>query len=55
MKMCTCIQKVARDVLGVIKGKNLEAKGTWWWNEHVQRAIKKEGYTSWHHDIRTIN
>jgi hypothetical protein len=50
VKMTTCIQKVAREVLGVTKGKKHEAKDTWWWKEDVQRAIEdnKECYKSWH-------
>jgi hypothetical protein len=56
MKMVTCIQKVAREVLGVTKGKKHEAMDTWWWNEDVQKAIKeKECYKSWQHDTSTIN
>jgi hypothetical protein len=48
--MGTCIRKVAREVLGVRKGKKIEDKNTWWWNEDVQRAIreKNECYKSWH-------
>ena len=45
VKMGTCIRKVAREVLGVTKGKKPEAKGTWWWNEDVQRAIKRRSAT----------
>ena len=55
MKMRTCIRKVAKEVFGVTKGKNPEAKYTWWWNEDVQRAIKEECYKSWHHDRSSSN
>ena len=57
VKMGTCIRKVAKEVLGVTKGKKPEAKDTWWWNEDVQRAIKakKECYKSWHHDRSSSN
>jgi hypothetical protein len=40
--MATCIQKVAREVFGVTKGKKHE-------------AIKEEYYKSWHHDRSTRN
>lgn len=50
VKMAFCIRKVAREVLGVTKGKKQEPKDTWWWNEDVQKAIKEECYKCWHHD-----
>jgi hypothetical protein len=54
--MATCIQKVAKEGLGVKRGKKHEAKDTWWWNKDVQKAIKeKECYKSWHHDRSTNN
>lgn len=51
-KMATHIRKVAREVLGVTKGRKQEPKDTWWWNEDVQKAIKekKECYKSWFQD-----
>jgi hypothetical protein len=57
VKMVTCIRKVARDVVGVTKGKKHETKDTWWWNEDVQKAFeeKKECYKSWHHNRSTSN
>jgi hypothetical protein len=56
VKMATCIQRVAREVFGVTKGKKHEAKDTWWWNQDVQKAIKeKRCYKSWHHDRSTSN
>jgi hypothetical protein len=42
MKMTTCIRKVAAEEFGVTKGGKHEAKKTWWWNEKVQKAIKKK-------------
>lgn len=45
VKMATCIQRVAREVFGVTKGKKHEAKDTWWWNQDVQKAIKEKGAT----------
>jgi hypothetical protein len=42
MKMVTCIRKVASKELGVTNGGKCEAKGTWWWNEKVQKAIKEK-------------
>jgi hypothetical protein len=41
-KMITCIRKLASEELGVTKGNKREAKETWWWNEKVQKAIKKK-------------
>ena len=41
-KMTTNIRKVASEVCGVTKGSGGEAKDTWWWNEEIQRAIKKK-------------
>ena len=41
-KMATHIRKVAREVLGVAKGKKKEPKDTWWWNEDVQKVIKEK-------------
>jgi hypothetical protein len=42
MKMVTCIRKVASKELRVTNGGKREAKGTWWWNEKVQKAIKEK-------------
>jgi hypothetical protein len=38
----TCVRKVALEVFGVSRGGKQEVKGTWWWNDEVQRAIKKK-------------
>ncbi|WVZ58522.1 hypothetical protein U9M48_008792 [Paspalum notatum var. saurae] len=56
-KMATCIRKVAAEVLGVTKGSKGATKDTWWWNEHVQKALKekKECYKCVFHDRSTIN
>ena len=52
--MATHIRKVAREVLGVEKGRKQEPKDMWWWNEDVQKAIKeKECYKSWFQDRST--
>ena len=40
--MATCVRKVASEVLGVSRGGKQEGKDTWWWNDEVQRAIKKK-------------
>ena len=40
-KMATCVRKVASEVLGVIKGSGCDSKDTWWWNEGVQRLLRK--------------
>jgi hypothetical protein len=42
MKMSTCIRKMASEEFGVTKGGKRETKETWWWNEKVQKAIKKK-------------
>jgi hypothetical protein len=42
MKMTTCIRKMAYEELRVIKEGKSKAKKSWWWNENVQRAIKKK-------------
>lgn len=56
VKMATHILKVAREVLGVAKGKKKEPKDTWWWNEDVQRTIKdKECYKTRYQDRSTSN
>ena len=56
-KMTTNIRKVASEVCGVTKGSEGEAKNTWWWNEKVQRAIKKkkECYRRLYHDKSVDN
>ena len=41
MKMATCIRKVASEEFGVSRGRRSEDKDTWWWNDDVQKAIKK--------------
>ena len=57
MKMATHVRKIAREVLGVTKGKKKEAKDTWWWNKDVQKVIKdkKECYKTWFQDRSTSN
>ena len=54
-KMTTNIRKVVSEVCGVTKENGDEAKDTWWWNEKVQRAIKKkkECYRHLYHDVWT--
>jgi hypothetical protein len=42
MKMTTCIRKVASKEFKMIKGGKRETKETWWWNETVQKTIKKK-------------
>jgi len=41
-KMATCIRKVGAEVLGAIKGRECDLKDAWWWNDEVQKAIKKK-------------
>ena len=41
-EISTCIQRVAREVLGESKGIGGQVKETWWWNEEVQEAIKRK-------------
>ena len=49
--MTTCVRKVASEVLGVTKGSGYDSKDTWWWNEDVQKAIKKKVcYKRLYHD-----
>jgi hypothetical protein len=57
VKMATCIRKVASEVFGVTKGSIGEPKGTRWWTEDVQKAIKerKKWYMSLFHDRIAIN
>ncbi|XP_066381990.1 uncharacterized protein [Miscanthus floridulus] len=40
--MATCVRKIASEVLGVTKGSGYNSKDTWWWNEDVQKTIKKK-------------
>jgi hypothetical protein len=42
MKMATCIRKVALEDFGVSRASIREAKGTLWWNDEVQKAIKEK-------------
>jgi hypothetical protein len=57
MKMSTYIRKVASEEFRVIKGGKRETKGTWWWNEKVQNAIKekKECFRRMHLDMSVVN
>jgi hypothetical protein len=57
MGMVTCIRKVTSEEFGVTKGGKREAKGTWWWNEKVQKAIKeeKECFRRMHLDMSVNN
>ena len=34
--------KVLKNVCGVTNGKSREARETWWWNEKLKEAVKKE-------------
>ncbi|KAM2693357.1 hypothetical protein EV2_007535 [Malus domestica] len=38
--MASCIQKVAKEVLGESKGFAPHQKESWWWNEEVQTKVK---------------
>ncbi|KAM2016499.1 hypothetical protein ACFX16_046908 [Malus domestica] len=38
--MASCIQKVAKEVLGQSKGFAPHQKESWWWNEEVQTKVK---------------
>jgi hypothetical protein len=40
-KMVTFIWKVALNVCGATKGSEGEAKGTWWWNDEVQKGEER--------------
>ena len=57
LKMATCVRKVASDVFGMSRGGKQEGKGTWWWNDEVQRAIKekKECFKHLHLDKSAAN
>jgi len=35
-----CIQRLAREVLGVSKEGSGRMKGAWWWNEEVKGKVK---------------
>ena len=55
-KMATCVRKVASEVLGVTKGSGCDSKDTWWWNEDVQKTIKKKKcYKRLYHDMCVDN
>lgn len=34
------VRQVAKEVLGESRGDELYVKGSWWWKEKVQKAIK---------------
>ena len=54
-KMATYVQKDASEVLRVTKGGGCNSKDIWWWNEDVQKAIKKNKcYKRLYHD-RCVN
>ena len=54
--MATCVRKVTSEELGVSRGGKQEGKDTWWWNDEVQRAIKKkECFKRLHLDKSTAN
>jgi len=38
--MAECIQKLAREVLGVSKEGSGGMKLAWWWSEEVKRKVK---------------
>ena len=42
LKMTTCVRKVDSEELGVSRGGKQKGKDTWWWNDEVQKAIKKK-------------
>jgi hypothetical protein len=44
VKMAFCIRKVAREVLGVTKGKKQEPKDTWSWKKDVEAIKEGECY-----------
>jgi hypothetical protein len=41
MKISTCIKKVDSEEFGVTKEGEHETKETWWWNEKVQRLLRR--------------
>ena len=40
--MARCVRRVAKITLGESKGSGPPSKETWWWNDEVQRAVKKK-------------
>jgi hypothetical protein len=42
MGISSYIRKVASEEFRMTKGGKREVKETWWWNENVQKAIKKK-------------
>ena len=41
-KVAVCIRGHAKEVLGESKGKGPQTKETWWWDEEVQKAVKRK-------------
>ena len=41
-KTAEMLRKAAETILGVTFGKRKRDKETWWWNEEVQKSIKKK-------------
>ena len=41
-EMNSCIQRVAKEVLGESRGNGPSTKEIWWWNDEVQGAIRKK-------------
>jgi hypothetical protein len=41
MKMTTCIRKVDSEEFEVTKGGKRETKETLWWNEQVQKLLRR--------------
>ncbi|XP_047250008.1 uncharacterized protein LOC124885807 [Capsicum annuum] len=41
-----CIREIARELLGVSRGRSSKYRGDWWWNEEVKRKVdsKKVAY-----------
>jgi len=38
--MAECIQRSAKEVLGVSKGGSGKTEGAWWWSEEVKEKVK---------------
>jgi len=40
--MAECIQRSAKEVLGISRGSEGRIKGVWWWNEGVKEKVKEK-------------